>query len=231
MNKPLMKKNDDKITEYKTSNLINLQFTKSLNYRFVLSLLTFNILTFTIMFKVLGTQKENEISIAQLKESLIEEIKNLPKPQINLTHTSRRDEQLDILKLRDEILEKVGDINLQYKNIIEQKQKYYDHIIKDIAKREPASKTLSSAGVIIFSEANIEILRRKQYLEQKRKKDELSKQETEFMASLDLTQEEDQIALREFQDNVKIILTELQENHWQELKRLRNDKYLVVNKN
>jgi hypothetical protein len=229
MSKRLEKQKNSEIVKKRINKDLVFNFTKTLNYKFIFSLLAFNMVTMTLIFKALDHSKESAISMHQFKQSILEEIKQLPQPQINISQSSRKYEQLELLKLRNEILEKVGDINLKYANVIEEKQKYYDHVIKEIAKREPASKVLNNSGVIVYSRENINVLKKKQYLSRERLKEDLREQEKDFMKKLDLTTSQDQRLLRKFQDDSKVQLTQLKESQWAALKRLRNDKYLIVN--
>lgn len=206
--------------------------TKTLNRKMLLLFICTNLFSLSIMFYIIKSSNSDEsIQISNLRSSLIEEIQKMKSSNVIIQKVQSPNNQLEMQKLREEIILKVSDINEKYQDLLDRKQSYFNSTIKEVIKRKPASAAIKNAGVIIFSEQNLQVLKKSQYLERKRFKEDLLEQEKKLMSSLDLTNPVDQKLLRDFQDTVKLQITELEEKHWEEKKRLRKDKYLVVSKN
>lgn len=191
-----------------------------------------SIYTAAVVFTTLNIAKPDRVdrgfsySETKIKEEVLQEVKNYNSTNAKIRVDNQMTNQLE--RFRDEMIAEVNRMNIKYIEMLENSESMKTKTIRDLADREPASVKIQKGKPIIYSKANLNVLKFVHRKEYKRAKHDYKIKRQNFMSKLDLTKISDQEKLKDFEDEMDISLYELRQKHTAQREEFEKNRYIVV---
>lgn len=213
------------VSEYKY------EVIKSLNPLTVcLSIIAYTLVVVAAVTVVYDQEEEKvvtqQLDPVELKNEIIEELRKNKRDIAAINNVSSIKSEMELM--RQQMIQEINSMNLKYLSLIENKEKNYKEIIKDVADRSPASISPKNGKAIPYNKVNSSIVLFKHQKLYERLKSKLKSEEQELIKTLDLTDSTDLARLQQKQDETEVTLHALKQKLYYDRQDFRKNRYIVM---
>lgn len=206
---------------------------KTINPYYVgLSLLVYSTVIVLATMKLSGfqtAQNSNRVVYHEMKQEIIAEVKKANKYKSTINSISRNTALKNEMEIfREELISQINSLNLKYLDLVEDRKKEFNRVVKGLIERKPSSIT-TAGKVLPYTQENSNLLHFKFQKKIDREKERLKAQEQRLIANLDLTKEENIEKMKDIQDQTEIAIYELKQRYYKKKNDFRKNKYIVLN--